>query len=471
MTRTDVVVVGAGPAGLAAASEAARAGLHVTVVDENLQAGGQIYRQIPPQFARTSALKRTTDFRRFGALFEEARLAGVTFRFGCTVWGQFERGVIEIVDEGGLDRIAAERIVLATGAHDRPTPLPGWTLPGVFTVGGAQALLKSQRLLPGRRMLLAGCGPLLLVVASQLADSGVEIVAVSEPVSSFSALTLLPSLAREWPLLRDGMRYRASLARRRVSWLSRTILTRIEGDDRVRAAVISRVDENWRPLAGTERRLDVDAVAIGYGLLPSIELPRICGADVQFDRAARAWRPVRTSRFESTVPGVFIVGDGAGIAGVVAAVEEGRVAGVTISEQLGRLAARVANERRAAHQARLRVLERFRATVERVYTLRPGLFELADSKTLACRCEEVTFGDLEEAAQDGADSPDMLKSFTRCGMGPCQGRMCATTTAEWLARRTDRELGAIGLAPPAPPSKPIVTLGGLAASTLGDDVH
>jgi NAD(P)H-nitrite reductase large subunit len=225
--------------------------------------------------------------------------------------------------------------------------------------------------------------------------------------------------------------------------------------------VVARVDREWRPVSGSEKRFEVDAVAMGYGLLPSIELPRICGCAMEYDALARTWRPVRSRQFESSVPGTFLVGDGAGVAGVIVAIEEGRVAGLAIAEQLGKLRSGEATRRAVPHMKRLATLERFRHAVDRAYALRRGLFELADAETIACRCEEVTFDDLEQAAQDGADTPAMLKSFTRCGMGPCQGRMCAATTAEWLATRTGRNVSTIPLPSAAPPAKPVVTLGAL----------
>jgi thioredoxin reductase len=458
----ELLVVGAGPAGLSAAAEAARAGVRVLVIDENLQAGGQIHRQIPPAFS--SPTRPTDDFRRGSALIEEARAAGVEFRFGCTVWGSFEPGVFEVTDGQEAYQVAALRTVIAAGAYDRPLPLPGWTLPGVFTVGGAQVLLKSQRMLAGQRILLAGVGPLLLVVASQLVEAGANVVAISEPVGPWSGASILPALAREWQLLRDGLRYRAGILRRGIPWLSRTVPVRLEGSQHVTGAVIASVDEQWRPRPGTERHIAVDAVAVGYGLLPSLELPRICGCAVAYDHVAQTWRPKRSSVFESTVPGIFIVGDGAGIAGAVVAVEEGRVAGLAVAEQLGRIRVDAARQRRSSHLSRLRTLERFRRAVERAYALRPGFFELWTPATVACRCEEVTFRDLEEAAQDGADSPALLKSFTRCGMGPCQAKMCGGAAVEWLARRGGTDVETLGPLSAAPPTRPVVTLGALARS-------
>lgn len=460
MISTQVLIVGAGPAGLAAATSAAEAGARVVVIDDNAQAGGQIHRQVPHEFGLPHA---SVYANRGHQLFRQATAAGVTFRFGCTAWGCFDPGIMDVVDSRGVDRIRADAVILAPGAHDRPTPLPGWTLPGVFTVGGAQALLKGQRVLPGTRMLLAGTGPLLLVVASQLCEAGVEVVAVAEPVPAWRGLTVLPALLRQWSLLGDAVRYRSTLLRHRVPWLGRTMVTRVSGTDGVTGATVAHVDDDWRPIAGSEQHFEVDAVAIGYGLVPSIELARLCGCRVEYDAATRTWLPVRDVDFESTTPGVFVVGDGAGVAGAIVAAEEGHIAGCAVARRLGTLSAEAYAQRTSPSRARLRALGRFRAVVDRAYTLRDGVFQLADHETIACRCEDVTFAELDAAIDDGARDAAALKSFTRCGMGSCQGRMCASTTADWLARRTGRPVQLMPPATIAPPAKPVITLGALGA--------
>jgi NADPH-dependent 2,4-dienoyl-CoA reductase/sulfur reductase-like enzyme len=454
----DLLVVGAGPAGLSAAIEAASAGLEVLVVDENADIGGQIYRQLPASFRPRTHLQ---DGARGRTLIERSRSAGVQFRLGCVAWGLFEPGVMELADESGTDSVAARRIVIAPGAYDRAVPMPGWTLPGVFTVGGAQALLKSQRVLAGARVVLAGAGPLLLVVASQLQIAGATVVAIAEPVPMTRPLRAAGGFIAAPELLRQGLHYRWSLVRGGVPWLPRTALVRIEGARSVEAAVVSTVDADWKPIAGTERRFDADAVCVGYGLIPSTELTRICGCRMEYDIPSRTWVPARNSDMESSIPGIFVAGDGAGIAGAIVAAEEGGIAGVAVARQLGRLSEQEASRRMAPRRRRLARLQRFRRAMDHVFGLRPGLYDIATQGTIACRCEEVTIAELESALEDGADTPGALKSFTRCGMGPCQGRFCAPAIHEWLARRLQKTPEEIGLPPIAPPAKPVVQLGAL----------
>jgi NADPH-dependent 2,4-dienoyl-CoA reductase/sulfur reductase-like enzyme len=455
LERTDLVVVGAGPAGLCAAIEAARAGVRVVLVDENPRPGGQIFRQLPGPFRVTNPARMGPDFRRGRALLDQLEGLPIRVLSNAIAWGSFNDRVLE-VSHGGLPlQLSAEAIVLATGAYDRPVPIPGWTLPGVLTVGGAQTILKTQRILPGRRILMAGTGPLQLVVASQLARAGAVLVAVADPVPTWSVLRHAPALLRAWSITRDGLAYRWSLVRARVPWLTPYVLVRIEGRDAVERTTIARVDDEWRPVLGTERTFEVDTVCVGYGLVPSIELPRLLGCRLLFDPLAAAWVPARSLEFETSVPNVFAVGDGAGVAGAVVAAEEGRIAGLCVAERLGRLTSADARRRAAPARARLHSLQSFRMAMDSVYCLKSGLHELADDETLVCRCEERTAGDLRAAMREGARTLDHLKAWTRGGMGPCGGRMCGLPTAHLLARELGVDVAFVGCYRPRPPVKPV----------------
>jgi thioredoxin reductase len=453
--RAELVIVGAGPAGLAAAIEAARAGLEVVVVDENPKEGGQIFRQLPEEFSVADPATLGKEQRRGKALFSE--LSGLPIRFlhNATAWGVFDDRVLEIVHQRRSFPLSGQAVILATGAYDRPVPLPGWTLPGVLTVGGAQTLLKSQRILPGRRILMAGTGPLLLVVASQLVEAGAEVAAVVEAVPAYKLLPHVGALARAWSITRDGIGYRWNVLRARVPWIAPSILVRIEGEQEVERAVVARADTHWRPVPGGERAFEVDTVCIGYGLLPSVELARIFGCAFRYDPVADAWLPERSKVFETTVPGVFTVGDGAGIGGAVVAAEEGRIAGLEVACRLREAERPKLMERMAAARGRLERLARFRAAMDQVYRIRPGLHELATAETILCRCEEVRVREIEEAVAEGVRALDPLKAWTRAGMGPCQARMCGAPTAHWLARLTGAEVAELGCYRVRPPVKPV----------------
>jgi NADPH-dependent 2,4-dienoyl-CoA reductase/sulfur reductase-like enzyme len=453
--RTELLVVGAGPAGLCAAIEAARAGVRVVVVDENARPGGQIFRQLPQPFRAANPSRLGAEFRRGRALLDQLERLPIRLLSNAVAWGSFEDRVLEVTHDGLPLRLGGEAIVLATGAYDRPVPLPGWTLPGVLTVGGAQTILKSQRILPGRRLLMAGTGPLQLVVASQLARAGAELICVADPVPAWQVLRHTPALLRAWSITRDGIGYRWNLLRARVPWMTPYVLVRIEGRDEVEGATVARADGEWRPIPGSERTFDVDTVCVGYGLVPSIELPRLLGCRAFFDPLGDAWVPERGPEFETSVPNVFVVGDGAGVAGAVVAAEEGRIAGLAVAERLGRLTPVEARRRAAPARARLRSLQAFRAAMDSVYRVRRGLHELAADDTIVCRCEERTAGELRQAIREGARTLDHLKAWTRGGMGPCGARMCGLPSAHLMAREIGAEMSAIGWYRPRAPVKPV----------------
>jgi NADPH-dependent 2,4-dienoyl-CoA reductase/sulfur reductase-like enzyme len=453
--RVPPSALGAGPAGLSAAIEAARAGADVLVIDENRQIGGQIFRQLPAGFSVIDSARLGDEYHRGRALFAELEGLPIKFLLGATVWGCFGDRVLEIVAGRETRQIQADMLVLATGAYDRPVPLPGWTLPGVLTVGGAQTILKSQHIIPGRRILMAGTGPLQLVVASQLAKAGAEIAAVVEAVRTTDVLRHAAALARAWSITRDGISYRWNVWRSRVRWIAPAILVRIDGTDQVERATVARVDADWRPIPGTEETFDVDTVCVGYGLIPSVELLRLCGCALDYDPRADVWIPRRTDSFETTVANVFAVGDGAGVAGAAVAADEGRVAGLAAAHRLGRLSLQDVDARMAPPRRRLANLARFREAMDDVYRLRAGIHDLATDDTIVCRCEEVRTRDIRAAVDDGATVLNQVKAWTRTGMGPCQARMCALPTAHIVARRIGRAVTEVGEYTPRPPAKPV----------------
>jgi thioredoxin reductase len=466
--QVDLLVVGAGPAGMCAAIEAARVGTSVLVVDEAARPGGQIYRQIPGPLSSVAPAGLTREQREGRTLFDQFERHGITFSGETIVWGSFDDRVLELANDDRVWRVQAKAIVVAAGAYDRPVPIPGWTLPGVLTVGAAQTMLKSQGIVPGRRILLAGTGPLLLVVASQLATHGANIVAVVDPVPAREALRHAAALLTGWPLLLRGLRYRWTLLKSRVPWIAPAVLTRVEGGLQVERATIARVDRDWRPLPGAEQSFEVDSVCVGYGLVPSVELLRLCGCELHYNAVVDAWIPRRSDEFETSVNGLFAVGDGAGIAGVAAARDEGRVAGVTIAHRLAHLSTDQAEARLVGPRTRLARLRRFRVAVDHLYRVRPGLRELITPETVVCRCEEVSRTDLTLALGDGAASLSQLKAWTRAGMGSCQARMCGLTTAQEAATELHQSTADLAAYTPRPPLKP-VRIGALIAELADTD--
>jgi len=465
----DLLVVGGGPAGLAATAEAAARGLAVGLVDERPTFGGQIFKQFADGFrvVRPDALGR--EYRRGRALIEAAEASGAHL-LPSTGAVAIRGGEVVLVPDGGAARTVSARCVLiAPGAHDRPVVFPGWTLPGVVTAGAAQSLVKTQRVLPGERIVFAGSGPLALAFPAQLRHYGANVVLALEagPRPGPRDVARIAAAARgNTPLLRDAALYRLELLRARVPMRYRRIVVRAEGDRRVERVVHAAVDADWRPIAGTEEHVEADALCVGYGFVPSVELLRLAGCDFAYDEdlggpvvAVDEWR--RTS-----VPGILAAGDGAGVTGSYDAVDEGRLAALGAALDLGALGRSAADELARPVRKRLRRKEAFRAALRPLHAVGAGLYELADHDTVVCRCEEVTKRTLDEAIAASSD-PNVAKGFTRAGMGLCQGKSCQRQVAALVAQRHGLPIAAV---PPMTPRAPVrpVPLGAVADDSVED---
>jgi len=451
--EVDVLVVGAGPGGIGAALEAHRGGLEVLVVDENDGPGGQIHRQLSGNPRRAAPRSASPSAIRLLSAFADS---GIKRIGGATAWASFEPGSTEVVAGRTNFRVRFRAMVVATGACDRPYPVPGWTLPGVFTAGGAQALLKSQGILPGRRVLLAGAGPLQLVVASQLARSGAGVVAVAEAVSTVDVLRSAHRLVGGGRLLLDALRYRADVARARIPWISPAAVVEIGGGDRVEFARVAILDRGWRPIPGSEETFEVDAVCLGYGLVPSTELVRGLGCKMRFDGTTGGWLPSRDENCETSVRGIFAVGDGAEISGAWVALDEGRLVGRVLASRLnGSDSGDQEHQVARSIRYRLRRRRRFATAIREVYRIPDGHFARPAGDTVICRCEDVPAHRIRTAILAGASDLKSLKVRTRVGMGPCQGRMCEATARAMLSAESGASSDLIAGLPPREPVRPV----------------
>jgi thioredoxin reductase/bacterioferritin-associated ferredoxin len=427
--QVDVAVVGGGPAGMAAAVAARKAGASVVLIDEYAAPGGQIWRRRydevaddAPRSLPPAARERCLEFAASGA----------TLIAGAAVWGSPEPGVLLLT--GTPSRVRARAVVLATGAYDRPVAFPGWTLPGVMTAGGAQALSKGQGVLPGRRVLLAGAGPFLLPVAAQLEAGGAEVVAVAEATRRRDWLRAGPRMASHPGRLVDYARYRTRV--RKIAWGH--VIVRAEGDDQVRSATIAGAGTDWAP-SGRERTFEVDAVCTAYGFTPSVELARALGCDLREDGVEHG------EDMETSVAGVYVAGEASGIGGADLAQVEGEIAGYAaaahaadpatagVEGPAGNRHARAAARDLAPLRARRAKLAGFAGILSDLFDPRPGLLGLARPDTVLCRCEDVTAGAIDAAVATGSTTMSALKIVTRCGQGPCQGRTCERLVCERLA--------------------------------------
>jgi thioredoxin reductase len=344
--------------------------------------------------------------------------------------------------------VNAGHVLLAPGAHDRPVVFPGWTLPGVLTAGAAQTIVKAHRVAPGERLLFAGSGPLALAFPAQLHHYGVNVVAALEagPAPRAGDVARLAAAAPgNVPLLRDAARYRLELLRGRVPLRYRRIVVRAEGRERVEAVVHAAVDADWRIVAGSDERVEVDTLCVGYGFFPSVELLRVAGCELRYDEDLGGPVVIVDRWQRTTVAGILAAGDGTGVRGSYVAEDQGRLAALGLVE----------DEARAAPiRRRLERRLRFQRALNRMYRVRPGIYELTTPETVVCRCEEVRRAELDRAI-DATPDINVVKAFTRVAMGLCQGRNCQRQIAALIAARHGGAIADLPLATPRSPARPV----------------
>ncbi|MFE1599193.1 NAD(P)/FAD-dependent oxidoreductase [Methylobacterium sp. ID0610] len=452
MAEPVIAILGAGPAGLRAAQALAEAGLRPLLIDEGARAGGQIYRQPPPGAERPAADLYGFEAGRARALhgLAAALAPRVDYRAGTLVWGiaPLDGGgfALDCLGPEGQARLGVDRLILATGAMDRVLPFPGWTLPGVFTLGAAQIALKAQGMAIGSRVALVGAGPLLPLLAHQYAKAGIRLAAVLDVTPLAAKLAAAPGLAAIPATLAKGLWYtlRGLLRGTPVRGGVRDLA--VEGAGRVEAIA-------WRDARGRRHRVACDAVAASFGLRSEAQAADLAGCRFVFDAVTRQWQPERTPEGRSSHPRVYLAGDGSGIGGA------------DMAELLGERAARalladLGHPRDAAREARLdRGLARqirFRAALEAAYPYPHHLVARIRDDEIVCRCEGITAGALRSAARDrDAREVNRLKALTRIGMGRCQGRVCGHAAAEILARALDLPVDRVGRLRGQAPIKPI----------------
>ena len=471
---TQVLVIGAGPAGLAAARVARALGASVTLIDSSDQLGGQFWHHLPA--ARPAARERILHhgwdtFQSLSATLESddgcriIRSANV-FALETAASGP---GTVHVI-VGAPDGIGRERlsfspdaIVLATGAHDRTLPFPGWDLPGVFTGGAAQALAKGERLAVGRRVVVSGAGPFLLPVAASLVAAGSRVLGVYE-ANRLPAL-VRGWLPRPWQLLgawKKGAElggYARGLLAHRIPYRLGRAVVAAHGTDRVESVTIAAVTAGWAPIPGTERRIAVDAVCVSHGFTPRLELAVAAGCALTLERFVRV-----DDRQQSSAPGVFAAGEITGIGGVDLALAEGTIAGHAA-------AGGAADDRELRTTVRnRRTFREFAARIEAAHGIRSGWPEMLTPDTVICRCEEVTYGHLCETAEStGSQSLRAMRLSTRAGLGICQGRICGRSVEELLACASGGL--ADGVSTDRRPISGTIRLGELAAAATPTDSY
>lgn len=452
--KVDVVIIGAGPAGMSAAVTAREFSLTVAVLDEQDAPGGQIYRGI------TSATPRRLeilgpDYAAGGELAERFAHSGAQHVRGAAVWQVGRERVVNYVQDGVAKTFEAGQVIVATGAMERPFPVPGWTLPGVLTAGAAQILLKSADMAPDRPAVLVGCGPLLYLLGWQYVRAGVPIQAIVDTTDIADYKYAMPHLMGAlagWRYLKKGLMLMRALKKSGVPFYKAATGIGIEGESAVTGLRFSS--------DGKKRHIATNLVLLHQGVVPNTQITWSLRAKHQWDEVQLCWVPQVDAWGQLDLPGIFVAGDGRGIGGAAAAALQGQIAGLAAAAVAGKLTEAQRDARAGPVRIALRKNLQIRPFLDALY--RPKLANRVPADdVVVCRCEEVTAGAIREYIALGCVGPNQTKSFGRCGMGPCQGRMCGLSVTEIIAEQRAVSPAEVGYYRIRPPLKPI-TLGELA---------
>lgn len=451
--KIDVAVLGAGPAGAHAAIAARAYGLEVAIIDESPRAGGQVYRAPHFQPSETE-IRNNPDLNAGEAMRRRLDESGADMMFGHRLWFASQSLSLSTVSKSGPHWMQARALIIATGTTERVIPVPGVTLPGVIGLAAATILLKAHAALPAGPVVIVGMGPLLYAVAAGILSGGGKVAAVVDLLRPSEWLRSVPALSRRPDLLRRGVGWISALKRNGIPLLFGHTVAEIQGDDRVASVKVVPVDKRWLP-NGQAKHFDASCVAIGHGLTPATETARLIGVRHSFQPERGGFVPDMAGVTDTDIPGIYIAGDCAGISGAAAAEHAGTLAGMAAARDIGALSQSRFNEESGPVSARLKKARTFGNAISQLMTLRPGLAQAIPQDTIVCRCEDISRRQIDRAASDGACEINQLKSTTRCGMGPCQGRMCGDAVRELLsiAGNTPRE--AVGIWTARTPLRPL----------------
>lgn len=451
----DLIVIGGGPAGMAAAAMGAGLGLKTVLLDEQPRVGGQIYRNVGGCDPHVAALLGS-DYTHGASLVRSLQDSGADVQGDTLVWDVARDLTVTALHAGRVLQLRAPQLIACTGAMERASPIPGWTLPGVMNAGAVQLAMKTGGAVPAGRIALAGAGPLLLLVACQLLEAGANVTALIETTPAgrrLDALPHLPAALRTWPSLVKGLKLLGSLRRARLPWYTQASDLAAVGSDRVQAL-------DFRA-NGRKQRIDADHLLLHHGVIPNTQLSRLLRLEHRWDVRQAAWHVVADAYGQTSLSGLRMAGDGIAIAGARAAEASGALAALGAAQALGRIASDALARRAHSLQRALTRERAIRPFLDALYAPPQWITEPADD-TIVCRCEEVTAGRVRQMAQLGCVGPNQTKFFSRCGMGPCQGRVCGSVVTQLLAAELRLSPGAVGAYRIRAPLKP-VPLGALAA--------
>jgi len=445
----QLLIIGAGPAGLAAAATVSGHGISCALVDEQPAPGGQIYRcseSVSEQRARILG----DEYQRGKQLITAFRNSDAEYFPDTRIWSLSNQRQIGIIHQEHSKIITADQILVASGAMERPVPFPGWTLPGVMQAGAGQILFKSAGAIPGYGVVLAGSGPLLLLLAWQYMNAGVDIKAILDVTPLTNHLLALPKLPRALlahHYLTKGLVYQKDLRRAGVITKLGVSALQATGEECLQTVSYHHF--------GRQHTIKTELLLTHFGIIPHIWLTQASGCDHWWDKHQKCCRPQHDDWGNTSIDGIMVAGDGAGINGARSAEHAGRLAGLQALYALGVLTEQARDEQSINDRKWMQTDCHIRPFLEAYFAIPDKLLATPDNDTIVCRCEEITAGQIRDAVANGHSDSNQVKYFTRCGMGPCQGRQCANAVAHIIADTGGQAVSDNSLFRSRPPVAPL----------------
>jgi thioredoxin reductase/bacterioferritin-associated ferredoxin len=445
----DCVVIGAGPAGLSAAITARKFGLSVRLIDEQNKPGGQIYRGIESPFFKNHC-GSDEEYAYGESLTKEFRASGAQYLPGVLIWQASQDGTISYLENNVSVQCSGKRIIIASGAMERPVPIPGWTLPGVMGAGAADALYKSSDIIPEGKVVLCGNGPLLLSVASKFIELGVSIEAILETMSYrdyIASIRHLPKATKNFPYLLKGFEMR-----RQIMASKTKVFTNVKNISAVGNEQLEKIRFTTR---GISNEISVDTLLLHDGVIPNTQLTRQLNCKHEWNEVQRYWYPNHDQWGNTNIKGFLVAGDTTLIRGAKIAMLKGQLAGIEVAHQLNIVTGEERKWKAKPVQSELKREMSVRPLMDHLFKPNPEFYAPGNKDTLVCRCEEVSVAQILDSVSLGAIDPNQVKSQVRCGMGNCQGRMCGSTISELIAKERSAHVSKVGYLSIRPPLKPI----------------
>ena len=457
-SRFNVIIVGSGFSGITAAEILADYDLSILLIDENIHLGGQLLRRIPDELGEPLAHK-PEKIKRVGFGFvEKVKGKKITLMNTTTLLGVYENK--EILIEYNRERTFALKydvLLFATGARERFLPFKGWTLPGVYSTGMLQVLIKSFGVLPAKKMLMAGSGMFLFAAANEFLKNGGKLVGLMEQSGFWNKIKLLPQAIHHFSKFSEGGRYIARIFSSGIMVKFRRNVIEARGDKSLEEVVVAKLDKHGEPIKGSEKTYKTDALAVGYGFIPNIEGPQLAGCALEYDKNKGGWIVKVNDALETSVEGILAAGEITGIGGAEKSLNEGKIAAHTILAKLG-------IEDKLKRVPRFKKLKRerkhhlsFVKAFNSLYRIKPKTVLAIPDETIVCRCESIDMKTIKQAIPMGmvCHDPNSLKIAARCAMGQCQGRTCGPVIYDLLQILCNKSAEEIGVFSVRPPLKPV----------------